>query len=145
MSEAEARNWAAGAHLASLVGFVGVPSLLGPLVVWLLKREEDPFVADQACESLNFQISVLIYAVVGVIVALAVALATFGLGLIVIVPVGIVFVIGVVLLPVLAAIRASDRERYRYPLTMRFVSAPEAERPPSAPEAGPRGGRRPNR
>lgn len=122
-SGAEARNWAAGAHLSAFVGLLGVPPLIGPLVVWLVKREEDAFVADQSLEALNFQISVLLYAVLGAIAAVALALVTLGVGLFVIVPVVAIFVVGVLLLPILAAVRASEGERYRYPLTLRILQA----------------------
>ncbi|PSG98204.1 DUF4870 domain-containing protein [Thermoplasmatales archaeon SW_10_69_26] len=125
MSDQDATNWAAGAHLASLVVLVGVPPILGPLVVWLVKREDHPFVADQARESLNFQISVLIYTIVGGLAALILTIATVGLGLIAIVPIAIVFAIGVFLLPIVAAIKASEGRRYRYPLTLRLVSGSE--------------------
>jgi len=125
MNDQDATNWAAGAHLASLVVLVGVPPILGPLVVWLVKREDHPFVADQARESLNFQISVLIYTIVGGLAALILTIATVGLGLIAIVPIAIVFAIGVFLLPIVAAIKASEGRRYRYPLTLRLVSGSE--------------------
>lgn len=126
MSDADATSWAAGAHLASLVAVAGVPSILGPLVVWLVKREDHPFVADQAREALNFQISVLIYAAVGAVLAFAFTLATMGVGLLAVVPAAVVFVVGVFLLPILAAVKASEGERYRYPLTLRLVSGPDA-------------------
>jgi uncharacterized Tic20 family protein len=122
MSDAEAENWAVGAHLSSLVALLSVPPVLGPLVVWLLKREDHPFVADQAREALNFQISVLIYTIVGVIAALAFTLATMGLGLVVVLPAAFVFVVGAFLLPIFAAIEASEGERFRYPFTLRVVS-----------------------
>lgn len=122
MSDHEARNWAVGAHLSSLVGLIGVPSVLGPLVVWLIKRDEHEFVDHQGREALNFQISVLVYTIVGGILAVAFALATFGLGLFVVIPLAIVFGLGVFVLPIVAAVKASDGHAFRYPLTIRFVS-----------------------
>lgn len=127
-SDAEARNWAAGAHLSSLVGLLGIPSILGPLVVWLVKREDHPFVADQSREALNFQISVLVYAIVGVIAAVIFAIATLGMGLFVVLPAAAIFVVGVLLLPVYAAFRASDGEPYRYPFTLRLISGTDVGR-----------------
>lgn len=132
MTDAEARNWAAGAHLASLVGLLDVPSILGPLVVWLVKREDHPFVADQARESLNFQISVFIYGIVGAIAAAIFAIATLGMGLFVVIPLAVVFVVGVLLISIYAAIQASEGTRYRYPLTLRLVSASEDRSPANA-------------
>ncbi len=112
MPSAESRNWAMAAHLSSLVMVVGVPSLVGPLVVWLIKKDQDPFVDDQAKEALNFNLSVLIYAIVA--------------------GVSIFFLIGFVLLPVvavgwlvltiLAAMEASKGNAYRYPLTLRLIN-----------------------
>lgn len=129
MSGSDARNWAAGAHLASLVALVGIPSVVGPLVVWLVKREDHPFVADQARESLNFQLSVIIYTLVGGLVALILTLATLGIGLLVVVPIALIFLVGVLLLPIFAAIRASEGQRYRYPFTLRLISASEQHEP----------------
>jgi uncharacterized Tic20 family protein len=122
MSDSEARNWGAGAHLSSLIMLAWVPAVIGPLVVWLVKREDHPFVEDQAREALNFQISVLIYAIVGGIAALIFALATLGMGLFVVLPVAGLFIVVAFLLPIYAAIKASDGERYRYPFTMRLLS-----------------------
>ena len=62
----EARTWGMWCHLASLVGivlsFIGIPpvlliNILGPLVVWLWRKNEHPFIDDQGKESINFQIS----------------------------------------------------------------------------------------
>lgn len=128
MSDSEARNWAAGAHLASLVALVGIPSIVGPLVVWLVKRDDHAFVADQARESLNFQISVFIYTIVGIIAAIVLALATLGIGLIVILPAALLFGLGVLLLPIVAAIKASEGEEFRYPLTLRLISGRDERR-----------------
>ena len=58
----ESRNWATFAHLSAFVMFLGIPSLIGPLVVWLAKKD-DPYVEAQAKEALNFNISMLIYAI----------------------------------------------------------------------------------
>lgn len=109
---ADSRNWAVAAHLSSLVMLLGIPSLIGPLVVWLIKKDQDPFVADQAKEALNFNISVFLYAVVSTILALVLV------GLVLLVMVGI----GWVVLTILAAVEASKGNAYRYPFTLRLVS-----------------------
>src|SRR5262245_10976235 len=61
-----ARLWGMLAHLTALSGLIGVPfgHILGPLVIWLIKRQEIPFVDDQGKESLNFQITSVIAALV---------------------------------------------------------------------------------
>lgn len=118
----ESRNWGVAAHLAWLVNAFGIPAPIGPLVVWLVKKGEDPFVEDQAREALNFQLSVLIYTIIGAVAAIILAIVTFGLGLIAILPVVAVFALLVLVLTVVAAIKASDGERYRYPMTIRLIS-----------------------
>lgn len=108
------------AHLSALVALVGVPSFVGPLIMYFVKRE-DPYVGAHATEALNFQISVLIYSVVGAIVAMVIALVTVGFGLIVIVPVAIGLAIAWLVIVVQAGLAASRGEQYRYPVTIRLV------------------------
>ena len=105
------RNLAALSHLSAFITFVGIPSLVGPLVMWLLNRD-DPFVEQQAKDALNFNISFLLYGVV----------ATFS----------IILLVGLIALPVVlitwfvlvivAAVKAGNGENYQYPFTIRFVS-----------------------
>lgn len=118
----DARNWAVAAHLAWLVTFAGVPPPIGPLVVWLVKRNDHPFVDDQAREALNFQLSILIYAIVGALLAVVLGIATLGVGFLAVIPVAIAFGLVVLILPIVAAVRASEGDRYRYPLTLRLVT-----------------------
>ena len=63
---AEERNWAVIAHLSALAGLViwGLGIVLGPLIVWLLKKDQMPFVDEQGKEALNFQITVFLAGVV---------------------------------------------------------------------------------
>lgn len=122
LSDRKARNWAVAAHLAWLVSTVGIPPPIGPLVVWLIKKDEHPFVEDQGREALNFQLSLIIYAVVGAIVALIVGFATLGLGFLALIPVAVLFLLLALILPIVAAVKASDGERYRYPMTLRLVN-----------------------
>ncbi len=107
----EARNWAMASHLSALVMFIGVPSVVGPLVAWLIKKD-DPYIAYHAKEALNFNISFMIY---GIVAAVLILLA---IGLILL---PAVFVTWLVLV-VLAAVKTSSGEDYRYPLTIRFVT-----------------------
>lgn len=106
------------AHLSAFVTFVGIPSFVGPLVVWLWKREQHPFVAEHAREALNFNLSLFLYGIAAVVLAIA----TLGIALLVLVPVGLAFAVAFFLLVVIAAQRASRGEAYRYPLTIRFLS-----------------------
>jgi uncharacterized Tic20 family protein len=108
----EVRNTAVAAHLSTLAGLV-VPfgSVIGPLAVWLTRRDRDPFIDQAGREALNFGISIAIYG----LVALAAALMLVGI------PLLIAGVIAWVVLACLAAVKASQGQAYRYPLTMRFV------------------------
>lgn len=103
------RMWGMFCHLSSLSGSV-IPfgNILGPLVIWLIKKDEYAFVDDQGKESLNFQISVLIYTVVLAVTIIGIPLAIGAL------------IFGLVM-TVVAAIKANGGEYYRYPLTIRFV------------------------
>jgi uncharacterized Tic20 family protein/ribosomal protein L40E len=106
------RNTAVAAHLSTFAGLV-VPfgSVIGPLAVWLTRRDRDPFIDQAGREALNFGISIAIYGVVALVAAL----------MLVDIPVFIVVVIAWVVLASLAAAKASQGRSYRYPLTMRFV------------------------
>jgi uncharacterized protein len=106
------RNTAVAAHLSSFVGLV-VPfgSVIGPLAVWLTRRDQDPFIDQAGREALNFGISIAIYG----LVALVAALMLVGI------PLLIAGVIAWVVLASLAAAKASQGQAYRYPLTMRLV------------------------
>ena len=111
-------NWAMAAHLSALVAaFVGF-AFLGPLIVYLARRD-DPYVRAHAAEALNFNLSVLIYAVVGGAILVVLILLVVGLLLI---PLAIAAAVAWVVLVVLAGIKASKGQPYRYPLTIRFVS-----------------------
>ena len=108
----EVRNTAVVAHLSTFAGLV-VPfgSVIGPLAVWLTRRDRDPFIDDAGREALNFGISIAVYGVVVLVAAL----------MLVGIPVLIVGVIAWVVLASLAAAKASQGQAYRYPLTMRLV------------------------
>lgn len=114
----DSRNLGALSHLSALVAFVGVPSFVGPLVVWLLERGRDPFVAEQAREALNFNLSLLLYLAGGVVLSVL----TIGLGLLLVVPLAVVAAVAWLALTVIAALRAADGQIYRYPLTLRLIA-----------------------
>jgi uncharacterized protein len=108
----EVRNAAVAAHLSTFAGLV-IPfgSVIGPLAVWLTRRDRDPFIDHAGREALNFGISVAVYG----LVALVAALMVVGI------PLLIAGVVAWVVLASLAAAKASQGQSYRYPLTMRFV------------------------
>jgi uncharacterized Tic20 family protein len=110
----EERNWAMLSHLSALSGYIGIPfgHIIAPLIIYLMKKDESPFVADQARESLNFQISMSIYAVISGVLVL------FLIGFLLL---AAVWVAGVVL-TIIASVKAANGEGYRYPLTIRLIS-----------------------
>ena len=112
------RNWASASHWGTLVAAWLAMGFIAPLLIMLTKGNESPFVRKHAVESLNFQISLLIYGGV----ALLFSIITIGLGLIVVIPVGIVVFIAALVFLIQASIKAANGEDYRYPLTLRFVS-----------------------
>jgi uncharacterized protein len=108
---AEDRNWAMGAHLSAFLAAYIALGFLGPLVVLLVRGDRSPFVRQHAVEALNFNLTVLIY------VAISVILAILLIGILMLVALGILYVVAVII----GAVRASSGELYRYPLTIRFV------------------------
>lgn len=106
----DSRNWATLSHLSGFSVFLGIPPAVGPLIMWLL-RKDDPFAGPHAKEALNFNISFIIYSVIAAIsiIALVGVLALPAV------------LIGWFVLTIQAAMRASAGEYYEYPLTIRFV------------------------
>jgi uncharacterized Tic20 family protein len=106
------RTWGMLAHLAAFAFFLcPLGNLLGPLIVWLAKRDRSEFVADQGREALNFNISVILAALVCTLlvfvfigILLGVALFIFWLAS-----------------TIIAGIKASEGVRYRYPFTLRLI------------------------
>lgn len=108
-----ARKWAMLCHLTALVGLIGngIGFLLGPLIVWLIKKEEHPFIDEQGKEAVNFQITMLAAAVVS--------------GLLILVLIGVVLIVlvglAMVVFPIIGAIKANEGKHYRYPFTFRLI------------------------
>ena len=109
----EERNWAMLCHLISFSGYL-IPfgNIFGPLLLWLLKREEWPQVDDQGKESLNFQITWTIFFFISIVLCF-VAIGFILLPVVILVD---------LILVVIATIKASEGELYRYPVTIRFIS-----------------------
>jgi uncharacterized Tic20 family protein len=106
------RTWGMLAHLSAFSGFlVPLGGVIGPLVVWLIKRDQSAFVADQGKEALNFNISVLLAAIVcGVLVLIFIGILL-----------GVALFIFWLTMTIIAGIKASEGVRYRYPITLRLV------------------------
>ena len=114
---AEERQWAMFAHLSAIVAAVVGLSFLGPLVIWLIKKDTMPFVDDQGKEALNFNIMLLI--VFAILWALT--FVTFGIGILLTGP--LMFIIGVaaLVLVIMAGIKANEGVAYRYPFSLRLI------------------------
>lgn len=117
----QAKQWAVGAHLSALLTAWLAVGFIGPLVVYLMKKDEHPFIRQQAAEALNFNLSMLLYAFVGLFVGVIVFVLTLGLAGFVLIPVLLAAAVAWLVLVVYAATKASNGEPYRYPLTIRFV------------------------
>ena len=120
-ASSEARNWALAAHLSAFATFVGIPWFVGPLVVWLIKRNDDPFIDHHGKEAVNFSLSVLIYGVGLVVLGGIVTVLTLGLAVILVIGLAAALVIGWFVLVILAAVKAANGEPYQYPLTLRLI------------------------
>ena len=121
---AEERQWAMFAHLSALLGAIltgafggGWGCFIGPLVIWLVKKDTMPFVADQAKEALNFNITVAIALVVLVLLSVM----TLGIGLIIAIPLWVVIGIAWLVLTIIGAIKANEGVPYRYPFALRLI------------------------
>jgi uncharacterized protein len=107
------RTLDATCHFLSFAGLIGIPfgNILGPLVLWAIKKDEMPSVNEHGKESINFQISMTIYTIVA--------------GLSILIAIGIVLLPAIILLNlvlvIIAGVKAANGEFYRYPLTIRFI------------------------
>ena len=115
----DACTWAMLCHLAGMAGFSPILPCIGsavaPFVLWQLKADEFPFVAEQGRRAVNFQLSMLLYGAVGTFLCF---LSVVGIPLI---P-ALFCVLGFadLIFVLIAAARAKRGEHYRYPLTIRF-------------------------
>jgi uncharacterized protein len=112
LSQDQERLWGMLAHLLSFVAAYIALGFVAPLVVLLVFGPRSRYVRAQAVESLNFNLTWLLYAVVAVILAFVL------IGIVILVALGIAYVI----LVIVASVRANNGELYRYPLTIRFIS-----------------------
>ena len=128
----EEKNWAAAVHGSGGIGllcfFAQIPflNIIVPLIIWLMKREEMPFVRSQGKEVLNFQISWMIYGIAAALVIGAIGLVpTFIIvgifilwGLIIM---GGVYIVVMAVLSIIGTVNAADGKEHRYPATIRFI------------------------
>jgi uncharacterized Tic20 family protein len=115
---AEERQWGMFAHLSALSAFLtGFGAIVGPLIVWQIKKNEMPFVDDQGKEALNFNITMLI-----AFVALWIfTLITLGIGALLTVPLMFILFIGWLVFTIIAGLKANEGVPYRYPFALRLI------------------------
>jgi uncharacterized Tic20 family protein len=113
MTDAQARQWALLAHLSAIAAsFAFGLTFLGPLVIYLVKKDENPFVAEHAREALNFNI------ILTIIFYVSGFLAIFLIGI----PILIAAAIAWLVLTIIAAVKANNGELYHYPATPRLIN-----------------------
>jgi hypothetical protein len=107
----DAKMWAMLSHISSIVAYFICMPFVGPLVIWLMKKNEMPFVDDQGKEALNFQITLML-----VFLILLPTLCIF---------VGVllypIVIIGAIVLTIIAGMKANEGIAYRYPFTLRLI------------------------
>jgi len=115
----QARMWNMWCHLSALAGFV-IPfgNVLGPLLVWQIKKNEFPSVVEHGKAALNFQLTVLI--VLLPITVLMLLLIAFCIGFLLI-PVGVIIWLAGLVFAVIAGIKANNGEAYRYPWSLTLI------------------------
>ena len=115
LPRSDERMWAMGCHLAGFLGFlIPVPgiSVVGPLVLWLARRDESAFVEDQGRAALNFQVTIAVLYLFSWPLVPLLGLGLLTMGLVVLMDAAFILV---------ASIRASSGESYRYPFSMHLV------------------------
>ena len=113
VSDPNEKQWGMFTHISALVTLLGIPlgNVIGPLIIYLIKKDDYEFVADQGKEVLNFQITWSLIFLVSVIMIFV------GIGIIMLVGFGVAWLV----LVIIGAVSASNGQFYRYPLTIRFL------------------------
>jgi uncharacterized Tic20 family protein len=131
IDQRDGRTWGIFCHLGALSIYLGVPlgNILVPLIIWLLKKDDLPLVDEHGKQSLNFQISLMLFAVITaifyVVVLMGLYLVTAAyfprVALVFIPLLFAAFLIVHLVFTITAAIKAGNGEVYRYPLAIRFI------------------------
>lgn len=100
-------------HLSALAGFIfPFGNIIGPLIIWAIKKEEFPWVDQHGKESLNFQISMTIYLLVSAVMIIII------IGIFFLVALGIINLVFIIL----GSVKANNGEDFSYPLSIRFFN-----------------------
>ena len=105
------RLWAMLSHLLSFVAAYLFLGFVAPLIVLLVFGSRSAFVRANAVESLNFNLSWLLYGIIAVILAIVL------IGFIILAVLGVAYLV----LVIVASVKANNGEVYRYPATIRFI------------------------
>ncbi|MBW3667301.1 MAG: DUF4870 domain-containing protein [Actinobacteria bacterium] len=117
----EQQTWRVLAHASALIQFLGPPSVVGPLVVWLLRRN-DPVVEPHARAALNYQLTLLIYFIVGGIAAVVLFFTIIGIPFSILIVVFLLLLVVLeVVFAILATLAASRGEVYDYPMSLGLI------------------------
>jgi uncharacterized Tic20 family protein len=114
ISDPNEKQWGMFVHLAALAVFIGIPlgNIVGPLIIYLIKKDEFEFVADQGKEVLNFQITWSLIFIVSAILIFA------GIEIFMLIGFGIAWLV----LMIMGIVAASAGQYHRYPLTIKFFN-----------------------
>jgi len=113
MSAEWERNYSMAMHLTLLAIHIAIP-MIPAVVLYIIKKDESPFVKDHGREAINFQITLIIYAIIsGLLVPIC------GLGFVALTAVYVLAIVGMIL----AAVAAKSGKYYRYPSCIRFLGS----------------------
>lgn len=128
------RTWSMLCHLSALAGLLfGLGNVLGPLIVWQIKKNELPEIEPHGKEALNFQLTMLIINIVASIIIAGIIGTAFGFGGFMRSPFaffgggfGLGIILGIInllaiILAIVAGIKANNGETYKYPFAIRFI------------------------
>ncbi len=108
-------------HLSAIAGYIGVPfgNVLGPLLVWQIKKHEFPAVEEHGKAALNFQLTVVIALVVVAVAAFVLSFVCIGF---LFIPVLVLIALAGLIFAIIAGIKANNGEAYQYPWSLKLLS-----------------------
>lgn len=111
MDDNQVRSYTLGLHLSGLATLVGIPSIVGPLVMWLIKKDESDFIDRHGKSAVNFHLTMLIASIISLILIIVL------IGFFLLIAIGIL----VVVFAIIAAVKAQNGEEYTYPMSIPFL------------------------
>jgi uncharacterized protein len=118
--DATERQWATGLHLSGLLGFAGPHFLnvVAPLVIWLIKKQDSPYLDVVGKRVLNFQIS---YSLYGFAAATLIGLLWWLVIGLFLVPLYVIIAVAWLLFTIIGAVKESNGETYEFPFVIKFL------------------------